>query len=240
MTKTSNIIKKIVWGVFILLAATATFFHRVFKEENPNMGKLRKEYNTEKKYWQEYELTLDSLAIHKVITLEEFFYRKANYKKSRKLSFDKLRQENEMIKSAFKFNGRSSKHYFFWLLGIFISFFTVSCMLAVKDARLKRAGLLKWYEPSVSIVFISVSLFWLYHTIFMTERDFEITIYTLFLVCILVPLAYFIYHFLRRSNIEEKLLENIQVLTTHVLKHTKEDKEEEKWKVIEKVVKNGK
>ncbi|WP_272151852.1 hypothetical protein [Tenacibaculum aiptasiae] len=194
-----------------------------------------------KKEWNLKEFKHDSLLKNNLITKEEYFVIKEKNEKARIVDFRAISKKRKMIANNLSFNGRESFHYWIWIFGIFFTLFVCASFLAIKDNRLKKVGLLKWYEPHAAIGFILVSLFWIYHTIFKTTKDFELNIYTLFLVSVLFPFSYFLYHFLRRSfNIEEKLLENIRDLVGHTLKNTKPEKEDEMWDVLEKVADNGK
>lgn len=229
--------------IFLLIGITATFPHRLFKPsyENKDFVSLSKERAELKVFWNQKEKAHDSLLINNIITKSQYFSVKEINEEKRKSDFRNIAKKRKILALNYSFNGRESFHYWVWIFGIFITLLICSCYLAIKDSRLKKAGLLKWYEPHASVAFILVSLFWMYHTIFKTSKDFELTIYTLYLVSILVPLSYFIYHFLRRGfSIEDKLLENIRTLVSHVLNHTDKNKEDEKWTVLKKVANNGK
>lgn len=233
----------IVAVVFLIIGITATFPHKLFKpaKDNPKITELNLERNELKKYWNSIELKHDSLFMKNLISKEEYFNTKKLNEISRINSFKEISKKRKTIAHEYSFNGRSSLSYWLWLFGIVLSFFICTCFLAIKDARLKKAGLLKWYEPTASISFIFVALFWMYHTIFKTSLDFNLSQYTLYLLFLLIPISYFVYHFLRRTFlIEEKLLENIKDLVSHVLNNTKQEKEEEKWKLLDKISKNGK
>ncbi|MFL0065545.1 hypothetical protein V2595_07910 [Tenacibaculum maritimum] len=226
----------------LVIGVTATFPHRLFlgASDNPNIIKLDKERASLKEYWNLKEIRHDSLFKNNLITKVEYFNTKDINKKKRIADFKGISKKRKAYALSFSFNGRSSKNHWFWVFGVLISLLISSCFLAIKDARLKKAGLLKWYEPHASVAFILVSLFWLYHTIFKTSNDFELSIYTLNLLFILIPISYFLYHFLRRTiRIEDRLLENIRELVSYILKNTKDDKEEEKWELLDKVSKNG-
>ncbi len=223
-----------------MVGITASFPHRLLSPKNPEIAKLNKERAQLKKNWNLIESKHDSLLAINTISIADYLKIKSENSAMRIKDFRGISKKRRELVNNFSFNGRSSLHFWLWVLGIFISLLICSFFLAIKDIRLKKAGLLKWYEPPASISFIAVSLFWLYHTIFQRTKDFELSIYTLYLVLVLIPLSYFIYHFLRRfSTIEEKLLENIRILVSHILKNTKEDKEKEKWNVLEKISENG-
>ncbi|CAL2095806.1 conserved membrane protein of unknown function [Tenacibaculum sp. 190524A02b] len=229
--------------ILLLVGITASFPHRLFTPaiKNPEIYKLNKERDELKKKWNRVELEHDNLFKSNQITKEEYFFIKAYNEKERKSGFRKISKKRKEIANSFSFNGRNSLNHWLWVFGILMTLFVSSCFLAVKDARLKKAGLLKWYEPHASIGFITVSLFWLYHTVFNVTKDFPISVYTLYLLAVLLPISYFIYHFLRRTFvIDEKHLENIRDLVGFVLKNTKEAKEVEKWDLLEKISNNGK
>ncbi|CAL2095920.1 conserved membrane protein of unknown function [Tenacibaculum sp. 190524A02b] len=235
--------RSIVAVIFLVIGITASFPHKFFTptSKNPKIYKLNKERATLKQFWNHKEYVHDSLFKNNLITKEAYFSIKATNEKARITAFREISKKRKLYTHEFAFNGRGSLNYWLWLFGVLLSLFICASFLAIKDARLKRAGLLKWYEPHASMGFILVSLFWLYHAIFKTSNDFSLSIYTLYILAVLVPLSYFIYHFLRRTFvIEEKLLENIRDLVSHVLKNTKEDKEHEKWELLDKVSKNGK
>ncbi len=171
----------------------ASFLHRVLPSENPKIAKLNNERNQLKKDWNSLELAHDSLFIEGLISKEDYFIIKRANKKSRINTFREISKKRKIITHEFSFNGRSSMRYVvmdIWYISYV--FLLVSCFLAIKDERLKMAGLLKWYEPFGSISFIAVSLFWLYHSIFMVKVDFQFTTYIFYLIIVLVVLSYFI------------------------------------------------
>ncbi len=238
--KVNRIIIGILAVIFLLIGITATFFHRGWSEENPKIKKLNKERTVLKNYWNKRETKHDSLFINDLISKETYFKIKIENEVKRKSDFKKISSKRKVIAHNFSFKGRTSFSYWLWIFGIFLTQFIISCFLILKDNRLRAVGLLKWYEPYASISFIMVSLFWLYHTLFRTSKDFEFTFYTYVLVIILIPTSYFVYHFLRRFLfIEEKLLQNIRDLVSHVIYNTKEEKEEDKWDLLDKISKNG-
>ncbi|CAM1344634.1 DUF805 domain-containing protein [Tenacibaculum amylolyticum] len=241
--KVKNKFTGILAVIFLVIGVTASFAHRLFTkaEENPLIIQLNKKRSQLKKNWEEKELTHDNLFKNNSISKEKYFKIKEYNKKQRISDFKKISKERKALAHDFSFNGRNSKHYWFWVFGVFLLMFIITIFSSLKDYRLYKAGLLKWYEPYSSIVFILISLFWLYHTIFKKNYDFSIDFYLVSLVVILIPLSYFLYHFIRRVfTIEEKLLENNRNLVSHVLNNTKEDKENEKWELLDKISKNGK
>lgn len=209
--------------------------------KNPEILTLNKDRSILKKEWNRKEFIHDSIFIKGLISKEKYFSIKKSNKLKRVSDFRLIAKKRKELSIQFSFNGRNSFHYWLWVFGVFLTMFVVSIFSAMKDARLHKKGLLKWYEPHSSIVFITISLFWLFHTIFKSDYDFQLNIYLMFLLCVLFPISYFIYHFIRRVFIiEDKLLENIRNLVSHVLKNTKEEKEDEKWDLLEKVADNGK
>ncbi|WP_299134626.1 hypothetical protein [uncultured Tenacibaculum sp.] len=229
--------------IFLLIGITASFTHKLFLPagENPKILQLNKERSLLKKSWNSKEKNHDSLFINNLISKNEYFQIKTSNKKQRILDFRNIGKKRREYAIEYSFNGRNSFHYWLWVFGISLTLFIVSCFLAFKDARLHKEGLLKWYEPKAVISFIAISLFWLFHAVFKTSYDFELSTYLFFLLAVIFPLSYFIYHFMRRLySIEENLLENIRNLVSHVLKNTKEEKENEKWELLDKISRNGK
>lgn len=225
----------------MFIGVTASFLHRVFPSKNPKITELTNERASLKIFWNNKEADLDESFKEDKLSKKDYFIQKNINEKSRIAAFGEIAKKRSKYAKDFSFNGRSSLHYWLWVFGLCITFFIVACYLANKDARLKKAGLLQWYEPWAGILFISVSLFWVYHTLFMRHMDFESETYIVVLFVILVPFSYFLYHFIRRIvSVEYRLLENIRLLVSHVLRNTREDKEDEKWNVLEKVAKNGK
>ena len=235
-----NKILNILAVILLSIGITASFLHRALDSENPKIALLNQERADLKVFWNKKEEKNDVLFKKDLISKEIFFKTKKQNEIDRIKDFKQISKKRKELAIDFSFNGRSSMHYWLWVFGVFLTTFIISCYLANKDSRLKKAGVLKWYEPFFSISFISVSLFWLYHTIFMINIDFKFTTYVSYLAIIIFPLSYFLYHFIRRSfTIESNLLKNNSLLVSHILKNTKEDKEEEKWNVLEQVSRNG-
>jgi len=208
--------------------------------KNPEIATINSDRSKLKDSWNKKERDHDSIFQNNLISKQEYFRIKAENKKKRIADFRQISKRRKISAIGFSFNGRSNSNFWFWVFGTHLTLLIVSCYLAIKDNRLKKVGLLKWYEPHAAICFIAVSLFWMYHTIFMTSRDFSVSIYTLYLVLVIIPLSYFIYHTLRRITVvEENLLENIRILVSHSLNNTKEEKQDELWSVLEKTAKNG-
>jgi hypothetical protein len=235
-------ILSIIAVVLLLIGITASFTHgfATKADDNPELLNLSKERSILKKKWMKIEFEHDSLFKNNLILKAQYFKIKDINESKRIMDFRLISKKRRSITHAFSFNGRNSFHYWLKVFGMSLTFFIVACYLAFKDALLHKKGLLKWYESKASISFIAVSLFWLYHSIFMTIKDFDNTTYILFILGVSFPLAYFIYHLVRRFFvIEKKHLENIQTLVSHVLNFTREDKEDEKWDTLEKVASNG-
>lgn len=227
--------------IILLIGVTASFPHRLSPSKNPKILELNNYRDSLKREYSKKEITLDSLLEFGCISTKNYLKNKSKNKNDRAKDMAFVQKRRKFLAHDFSFNGRSSLNFWGWVFGILITLLICSCFLAIKDARLKRAGLLKWYEPHSAVAFIVVSLFWLYHTIFRYSRQFELSTYLFVLILIIIPLSYFIYHFLRRNaSVNEKLLENIRLLVKHALDNTKDEKEEEKWKVLKRVAKNGK
>ncbi|CAM1343851.1 hypothetical protein [Tenacibaculum amylolyticum] len=229
--------------ILLIIGVTASFSHRFFTpaKDNPLILELNKKRSQLKKSWDEKELSLDNLFKNNSLSKEKYFEIKERNKKQRVSDFKNISRERKALAHDFSFNGRNSIHYWLWVFGVFLLMFIITIFSSLKDYKLHKAGLLKWYEPYANIVFTLISLFWLYHTIFKKNYDFSIDFYLVALLIVLIPLSYFLYHFIRRTfTIEEKLLENIRNLVSHVLHNTKEDKENEKWELLDKISKNGK
>lgn len=238
--KASSKLLRIVAVILLCVGVMATFFHKVFPSKDVKQRVITKERNELKKYWNKREGTHDSLLKIGAISTSEYLKQKKINELQRIDDFKMIARKRAERAREFGFNGRSSANFWLWLFGVNLTLLIISCYLAFKDIRLKEAGLLKWYEPAASISYIAVALFWLYHTIFLESRDFQFSTYTLVLALIIIPFSIFLYYSLRSIVIlEEKLLRNIRDLVSHVLHNTKEDKEKEKWDVLEKVANNG-
>ena len=226
--------------VLLLIGITASFWHKPIPNKNPIDKIITKDRSALKKYWNAKEAAHDSLHENGLISKAEYFRIKRENEKERVSDFKGISKRRKIAALDFSFNGRSNANFWWWVFGTHLTLLIVSCYLAIKDNRLKKVGLLKWYEPHAAISFIAVSLFWMYHTIFMTSKDFPLSIYTLYLVLVVIPVSYFIYHTLRRITvIDEKHLETIRLLITHGLKYTRKDKEDELWQILDKAQKNG-
>jgi len=199
--------------ILLFIGVTASFWHRPLPAKDARKIALNKERSALKKHWNLVEFNHDRLLANGEISIIDYLKIKEDNEAGRKSGFQGITKRRKTLAYDFSFNGRPSKNHWFWMLGIFTTLFICSCYLAIKDARLQKAGILKWYEPIASISFIAVSLFWLYHTIFQTTRDFKLSTYTLYLVLVLIPLSYFIYQVLRSvKSIEDKLKTAIIVL----------------------------
>jgi len=213
----------------LLLGVTASFLHKPLPAKDSRKNELSSERSALKKNWNLIEYNHDRLLEKGLVSTIKYLKIKDENEVNRKAGFQKITAKRKFLAYDFSFNGRPSKNHWFWMLGIFTTLLICSSYLAVKDARLQKAGLLKWYEPIASISFIAVSLFWLYHTIFQTTRDFEVTTYTLYLVLVLIPLSYFIYHALRGiKTMEDRFKSAIRNIFTYIYDSEKDLKEEKK------------
>jgi hypothetical protein len=226
--------------VLLCVGLIATFIHKVFPSKDVRQKAITQERTDLKAYWNATEAKHDSLLQVEAISIPEYLKQKQINESQRIADFKALSKKRIATAEDFGFNGRSSANFWFWIFGTHLMLLIISCYSAFKDIRLKQAGLLKWYEPVATISYIAVSLFLLYHTIFLESRDFQFSTYTLVLVLVIIPFSIFLYYSIRSIVLlEEKLLSNIRDLVSHVLYNTKEDKEKEKWEVLEKVAKNG-
>jgi len=213
MEKGKKYLTHILAVILLFIGVTASFVHKGFPAKDPLKKELTKERGRLKESWNLKEQKHDELLLSGKITRAEYKVIKDQNELDRIHDFKDVASRRKVIAKDFSFNGRISKNFWFWMLGIFTTMLICSSYLAIKDARLKKAGILKWYEPIASISFIAVSLFWLYHTIFQTTRDFKLSTYTLYLVLVLVPLSYFIYQVLRSiKSVEDKLKNAIKSL----------------------------
>lgn len=227
--------------IFIFIGVTASLSHKLFlpASANPEIAILDKKRDSLKDFWNKTEQLHDKSFLNNEMSKKEYFELKLKNEKARIEDFKKIRIQRKRIALNFSFNGRNSFHYWLWTFGVFFTMLIISILLALKDARLKKAGLLKWYEPHATVSFISISLFWLYYTVFQKNYDFSLDVYMVMLFCVLIPLSYFIYHFVRRIFIiEEKLSNNVRSLIHYILK-SDNNNEEEKWNLLEKVSNNG-
>lgn len=231
---------RIVAVFLVFIGITATFFHKIFPTNDIKQNLVTEKRNQLKSNWNTKEAELDDLLKSGNILIIDYLEIKKKNEGNRIADFKEIAKERKKVAVDFSFNGRANANFWFWVFGTHLTLLIISCYLAVKDIRLKKVGLLKWYEPSASISFIAISLFWIYHTIFLKSRDFQFSTYTTILILIIIPFSIFLYHSLRRIVImEERLLSNVGDLVSHVLHYTKEDKEKEKWDVLDKVSKNG-
>lgn len=215
--------------IFILIGVTASFSHRLFPTKDYRKAELLSERAQLKEYWNNKESNHDNLLRNNSISTENYLKVKTINETQRIADFKKIASKRRELAYDFSFNGRTSLSYWLWMLGVFITLFICSSYLALKDARLQKAGILKWYEPFASMSFIAVSLFWLYHTIFQTTKDFKLSTYTLFLVFILIPLSYFIYQTLRNiKTIEDKFKAVIKNMFQYIFESSEDLKEETK------------
>lgn len=202
--------------IFIFVGITASFFHRPFSDKNPEIKKIDQERALLKKSWNLIEHRHDSLLKNNLISKNEYFRIKQTNEKLRIQSFRTIAKKRAKAHADFSYNGRSSFKYWLFIFGVFVTLFTSSCFAATKDYRLKQTGLLRWYEPYTSISYISVSLFWICHTLFRTSTDYDLTTYSLIVLITVIPVSYFIYHFLRKSFFIEKKLKDLILLTFRI------------------------
>lgn len=206
-----------------VICSAAFFVHEFFPNETLEHEALRLEYNSLKKVRTKEFNKLKKASAH----LPEYkSYTVA--KKNATITFNKLRDQK--IKDSFlgftNFNQFLGE--FGWALGL--SLYSLF-MLIVANFRSKQSK----GEYILHGTLLSIGLFYIYYTI-QPFKDFNKITYIAFAFITSVTIVFAVrFIIMDRKRYIQSLLSNIRTLVSFVLNNTKEDKEEEKWNVLEKV-----
>lgn len=176
-----------------------SLFHVFFENKAPE---LKENYNTYKSLLKERD-SIETLLISQLnkneITASEFskkFYdNKSLYKKKIKA----CNAEKREISTNFSFNGRKSFHYWLFVFGLSFSFFILSIRHTYKQLlhyKLTNKSLRK-SQVFEAAAWISVSLFWVIHSVFISKADLPKPMYALMMFTICLLIGFSIYYIIK-------------------------------------------
>ena len=211
MTKNKKIkytIKSILLGIVASLVVTMSILSFPFKRYS---DALSNHFPKHSKIISARDKAIDSLRSQLGVTLSIPAYKEASIKL--RLHYKNELQQYKIIKNKLKkenvFLGRTNFKFWLFQFGIVVLGLYFSVKSLLEDYRKKiRTG-----HEIVSLLGISVSLFWTYHLLFKTAQDFYTQTYVLYEVGICIATAFLITkmikYYLTRHNIIRTLIDLI-------------------------------
>jgi hypothetical protein len=185
-------------GIVIFFLITISLFHIYFDsyptksvEKNNN----HYDYLTSSRDSIENSL-IKQLAIGEItkeIYIDKLSKNKSYYKKQISL----CNAEKRQILKDFSFNGRNSFHYWLFIFGLSISFFSLALLYNYRIVKNSKNKFLKKSLKFESISWTAVSLFWVIHSIFVNKADLPTALYAIVTFSICLAIGYSIFYFIK-------------------------------------------
>ncbi len=183
-------------GITVFIILSLSLWHIFFDSKNPLVTEYVKEYKSTVKE-RDIEI-LRHFRSNNDVEGESIYLK---YKTLLKSINDKKKKEAH----AFSFLGRSSFHYWICIFGIVLLGFFFSCKSLLHD--IKEGTTYKTYAVSLGGIFIS--LFWLIHHIFLTQKDFsEHNYIALISVCAAMS-TYFTFYLVKNYRYKDEIIEKL-------------------------------
>lgn len=139
---------------------------------------------------------IKQLAIGK-ITKETYIEKLSENKSYYKKQVSLCNAEKRQILRDFSFNGRNSFHYWLFIFGLSISFFSLALLYNYRIVKNSKNKFLKKSLKFESISWTAVSLFWVIHSIFINKADLPTTFYAIVTFSICLVIGYSIFYFIK-------------------------------------------
>ncbi|MBC8755863.1 hypothetical protein H2O64_14390 [Kordia sp. YSTF-M3] len=186
-------IKEILRGIVLYLCITMSLYHVSFNFLSNEQIEHKKTYVPIIKERNENQQSLFNKFEKNEITKSDFL---RLYKEQTKLSKTKINNYNYVKRDlalAHSFNGRNSFQYWLFVFGLSFSFFALSIRYTLRIIYDHKNKYLKKSLVLEASAWIAVSLFWVIHSIFITNADLPTPIYASVMFCICLVLGFSIF-----------------------------------------------
>ncbi len=201
--KLANKTKSIIKGIVLLCAITVSLMHIILPAKSEDMISHKKTY---KPIINERDngsaILLDQLETNK-ISKEDYIAKLRTHLASSNLKIKKYNEDKKIYALEHSFNGRNSLKYWFFVFGLALSFFVLSLKYVYSNVKHAESNDLKISILLESVAWITVSFFWLLHSIVVKTADFGTMIYLLTGVLISILVAVSIVFFIKYSIIKQ-------------------------------------
>lgn len=210
--KTINLLE-IIKGIILFVVIIMPLIHVFYENKPKKLAENKLEYRTLLKERDSIEKSL-FLMLNSDILSKESFTKKFNENKlAYKKKIKQCNIDKRKILKEFSFNGRNSFHYWLFVFGLSFSF----CFLAIrytfriiqdsKDHYLRKSQILE------ASCWIGISLFWVFHSLFIKKADLPTLSYaiTMFVISVIIGLSifYLIKHLASKKNTLRSYKESI-------------------------------
>lgn len=211
-------IKSILIGIAAFFIVAMSLFQAPFKRYSKEYSEHYKTYNS---IINKRNSTQDSLLneLGKSLTIEKYKIEREEAWSNSQLLLKKYTSKKRKLAKEHSFLGRSSFKFWIFQFGIILLGFYFSIRSLIED--LKKD--IKTGHEIISILGISISLFWLYHLFFKTANDFYAETYYLFEFLVSVGVGFFISRLIKYYTVKKGIISDLvdlilRIKTTHYRK----------------------
>ncbi|MDB0611282.1 hypothetical protein PL371_05225 [Tenacibaculum maritimum] len=150
----------------------------------------------------------------KTLTIEQYKEEKSKKWAESKAELSEYFKTKKKLKKEQSFLGRANFKFWLFQFGLIILGFYFSCKSLIDDLKKQ----IKTGHEIISIIGISVSLFWLYHLFFQTASDFYTETYLIFKFIVSLAVGYFISRLIKYYTTKEGVVKSLVDLIFRIKK----------------------
>ncbi|WP_271765962.1 hypothetical protein [Aquimarina algiphila] len=189
-------------GVLAFLLVTLSLFHVFFDSKSNKLPSNNEKYdsaiahrnNSQKQYLEDLK--------NRVIDIDEYYILTNQLIKSSKENLKLINDEMRQINREHSFRGRSSFHFWIFVFGLITALFFFSCKSLHDD--FSRGSTFKFHFVSSSGILISI--FWLIHLTFLTQKDFNHNKYVLIILVSALLFSVFTYFLVKYYTYKDDII----------------------------------
>lgn len=195
-----KVVKALFFGIATFLIVAMSLFHALFERQSEE---YKEHYKTYSSIIKERNNIQDSLLneLGRSLTIEEYKVEKEDAWEGSNKKLKSYTKVKKQLAEEHSFLGRSSFKFWLFLFGIVLLGFYFAVKSLIHDFK----SSIKTGHEYISILGISVSLFWFYHLFFQTANDFYNETYLIFKIIISFVIAFFISRLIRYYAIKENI-----------------------------------
>ena len=232
-------LKELLITLFSFLMVTMSLYHVFFESKSPEIERNNEDYRQLVIHRNSTQDKLLEQLKKKDINVDEYLFKITALEKKSKEKIKILNREKIRIIRDFSFRGRSSFHFWLFVFGLVTLGLFFSCKSLYQD--IKNGSSFKVYF--ISICGIVISLFWVIHLTFMTQKDFSKHSYVGMILLCSIFFSVFGYYAIKhiaskklRKELQLKeAFTTIEQLQKEVLKKQEEQRAKERQRISEEL-----
>lgn len=217
MTKTKNqtliSLKSFILGIVAFLIVAMSLFQVPFERYSDEYVIHKKKYA---KIIKSRNRIQDSLLVElgKTLSIEEYKKERLLAWSASKLKLDEYGAKKKQLANEHSFLGRANFKFWLFQFGLILLGFYFSVKSLINDLRSK----IKTGHEVISVLGISVCLFWFYHLFFKTAADFYTETYLIFKFILALGAGYFVSRLIKYFVIQERVVDALVKLIVRIKK----------------------